>query len=188
MRGFVVVVIGQAIFMHNPISLHSFRRFPSVEDQSLLDTNLVVPGSQYRLIGPSSLPVARSGGPVWSGPVRVLTVPWAEEVPFLFSKHRLFREFPGVKLVEIEFGDDGDGERGGLGLGDEVVDHQLLVGRVEPEPRRQLRLLLLLLTALHLSLSLSPPNNIIVQRNSLEFSIESEESEQKCKAAMRMLA
>lgn len=50
-------------------------------------------------------------------------------------------EFPGIKLVEIDFGDDGDGQGGGGGLLLEVVHHQLFVGGVEAEPRRQLRLL-----------------------------------------------
>jgi len=50
-------------------------------------------------------------------------------------------ELPGVELVEIDLGDDGHGDGKPGAAPAEVVHHQLLVGRVEPEPRRQLQLL-----------------------------------------------
>jgi len=43
-------------------------------------------------------------------------------------------------LVEVDLGDDGDGEALVGDLAAEVVDHQLLVGGVEAEPRRQVQL------------------------------------------------
>jgi hypothetical protein len=49
-------------------------------------------------------------------------------------------QFPRVELVEIDLGDDGHGQLLLRHLPAEVVDHQLLVRGVEPEPRRQAQL------------------------------------------------
>lgn len=45
-------------------------------------------------------------------------------------------KLPRIVLVEVNFGDDGDrqGQRSSLLL--QIVNHQLLVGRVKPESRR----------------------------------------------------
>ena len=43
-------------------------------------------------------------------------------------------EIPGVALVDVDLGDDGDRARNGGGLVHEVVHDQLLVSGVEPEP------------------------------------------------------
>jgi hypothetical protein len=51
-------------------------------------------------------------------------------------------ELPWLALVEVDVSDDEAGEEAVESLGDEVVGDHLLVGGVEPEPRRQLQLLL----------------------------------------------
>ena len=43
-------------------------------------------------------------------------------------------EIPGVPLVDVHLGDDGDGAGDGCGLVHEVVDDELLVRGVEVEP------------------------------------------------------
>lgn len=45
-------------------------------------------------------------------------------------------EVPWLAVVEVHVGDDDAGEAPVLGLAGEVVGHHLLVGGVEPEPRR----------------------------------------------------
>jgi hypothetical protein len=50
------------------------------------------------------------------------------------------REIPGIRLVEVDLGDDGHGQLLPRHLPAEVVHHELLVGGVEPEPRRQVEL------------------------------------------------
>ncbi|BAS75587.1 Os01g0884350, partial [Oryza sativa Japonica Group] len=64
-------------------------------------------------------------------------------------------KLPWIELVEVDLGDDGDGDGEAGAAAAEVVHHQLLVRRVEPEPRRQLQVL----TAAHLS----PPSPVIVR-------------------------
>ena len=52
---------------------------------------------------------------------------------------RRTRELPWVELVDVDLGDDwGRARRGGGALA-EVVEDELLVRRVEPEPRRERR-------------------------------------------------
>lgn len=46
-------------------------------------------------------------------------------------------KLPWIVFVEIDLGDDRHRQRSGGGLLLEVVNHQLLVGRVEAEARRQ---------------------------------------------------
>lgn len=46
-------------------------------------------------------------------------------------------EFPRIIFVEINLGYDRHRQRGGGSLLLEIVNQQLLVGRVEAEPRRQ---------------------------------------------------
>jgi hypothetical protein len=58
-------------------------------------------------------------------------------------------EIPWLALVEVDVSDDEAGEEAVEHLGDEVVGHHLLVGGVEPEPRRQLQLLLLVVDRRH---------------------------------------
>jgi hypothetical protein len=48
-------------------------------------------------------------------------------------------EVPWIELVDVDVGDDRDGARRGGGAVAEVVQDELLVRGVEPEPRRQLR-------------------------------------------------
>lgn len=49
-------------------------------------------------------------------------------------------KLPGVELVQINLGDDWDGEALAGDLLAEVMDDELLVRRVEPEARRQVEL------------------------------------------------
>lgn len=46
-------------------------------------------------------------------------------------------KLPRVELVEINFGDNGNGDRLGSALPAEIVQHQLVVGGMESEPRRE---------------------------------------------------
>ena len=62
-------------------------------------------------------------------------------------------KFPWVELVEIDLGDDGDGDGVRSALANQVMVHQLVVRGVEPEPRRQLQLRLLHLPSLLSTLS-----------------------------------
>lgn len=95
----VVVVIRAApaagicepVLMHDPVSLDSSGRPPTVEHEGFLhsDLDLVPTGRQHGLVRSCGLPVAGRGRPVRPRPVRVLAVPGAEEVPLLLSKARL---------------------------------------------------------------------------------------------------
>ena len=63
-------------------------------------------------------------------------------------------ELPWVELVDVDLGDDGDGDGEPSALAAEVVHHQLLVRRVEPEPRRQMQVLTAAAHRVCLSLSI----------------------------------
>ncbi|URE47487.1 hypothetical protein MUK42_21443 [Musa troglodytarum] len=105
------VCIGHSVFMHNPIGLHSSRRFPGVKDQGFLDCkSCLAPLGRDRLISTSRLPVSLPGSPVRPRPVR------------------------------INLGDDRDGQALAGYLPAKVVHDELFVGGVEPESRRQVEL------------------------------------------------
>lgn len=92
--GSVFVVVKKAIFVHDPISLHPLRGSSCVENQSLLHPHARLSTKRrrrrhYGLISTRSLPIPRSRRPVWPRTVRVLPIPWTEEVPFLIPKRRL---------------------------------------------------------------------------------------------------
>lgn len=45
------------------------------------------------------------------------------------------REFPGLPLVDIDVADHGEADAAAADLALQIVEHQLLVSRVETEPR-----------------------------------------------------
>lgn len=136
-RRFVVIrltIVNPTIFMHNPISFHTSRRFPTIKDKSFFHTHFLISATQHGLISSRGFPIPRRSCPVRPCAVRVLPIPWAEEVPLLLPKHRLSRKFPRVEFVEVDLGDDGDRKRGRLDFSLKVVDDEFFVGRVEAEP------------------------------------------------------
>ena len=131
-------LLGGAVLVHEPLRLDAAGGRAVVEHERLLD-----PGRpavvQHGLVGAGGLPVAGGGGAVGAGAVGVLAVARGEEVPLAAAEEGEGGEVPGVVAVEVELGDDGD--RGGAARGAraEVVRHQLLVGGVEAEARREVQ-------------------------------------------------
>nr|ACN28671.1 unknown [Zea mays] len=144
---------GEAVLVHDPLRLDPARRLAVVEHERLLDPRrpaLVLHG----LVRARGLPVARPGGAVGAGAVGVLAVPRREEVPLAAPEEGALRQVPGVEAVQVDLGDDGHRRAAPRGARAEVVRHQLLVRRVEPEARGQVELrlrvaALLLLLLLH---------------------------------------
>nr|ACN30958.1 unknown [Zea mays] len=132
------VDVGEAVLVHDPVGLLALGRLAGVEDERLLDGQRL--GRAHGLVSAGGLPVPSPGGAVGPGPVRVLAVPRGEEVPLLLAVQRHPWELPWVELVEVDLGDDGDGDGQAGAAAAEVVHHQLLVRRVEPEPRWQLQI------------------------------------------------
>lgn len=81
------VHVRKPVLVHDPIRFVALGSFPSVEHQSLLDTYWLWMAD--RLVGPGRLPVPGSGGPVRPRAIWVLSVPWREEVPLLFTVQSL---------------------------------------------------------------------------------------------------
>nr|ACN34811.1 unknown [Zea mays] len=131
---------GEAVLVHDPVGLGAPGRAALVEDERLLDADALAGGGVVDgLVGAGGLPVAGAGGAVGADAVGVLAVPRAEEVVLAVAVQRLGRQVPWVELVDVDVGDDGHGARRRRGAVAEVVQDELLVRRVEPEPRRQLR-------------------------------------------------
>lgn len=67
-------------------------------------------------------------------------------------------KLPRIEFVKVNLGDNGDGDRLSGAFPDQVMVHELIIGRVESEPRRHLNLTLHLLftpfTSSTLSLSI----------------------------------
>uniref|UniRef100_A0A0A9D3X3 NAC1 n=1 Tax=Arundo donax TaxID=35708 RepID=A0A0A9D3X3_ARUDO len=127
--------VGEAVLVHDPVRLDPTRRPPGVEDERLLDPQRAAP-RRDGLVGAGGLPVPVPGGAVGSGPVGVLAVPGREEVPLPGAEQRALRQVPRVELVQVHLRDDGHREALPRCLPAQVVLHQLVVRRVEPEPRR----------------------------------------------------
>lgn len=84
------------ILMHDPICLNTLWWLPLVKHKSLLHTHIL--GSTVNgLVCPSGLPVTRYRRSIGPGPVRVLPVSWAEEVPFVFPESCLLCTPQGTK-------------------------------------------------------------------------------------------
>lgn len=81
------VHVRKPVLVHDPIRFVALGSFPSVEHQSLLDTYWLWMAD--RLVGPGRLPVPGSGGPVRPRAIWVLSVPWREEIPLLFTVQSL---------------------------------------------------------------------------------------------------
>ena len=71
--------------MHDPISLGALGSLAHIEDEGFLDPNLPPLGGDH-FIGSGGLPIPRPGHPIGSGPVWILSVSRAKEVPFFLSK------------------------------------------------------------------------------------------------------
>lgn len=96
-------VIGYPILMHDPAGFDPFRRLPFVEHKCFLHPDLLSSaGGEYGLIGPGCLPVSRSRCPVGPSPVRVLPVPWSEEIPFEFPERGLCCKILDINSKMIE--------------------------------------------------------------------------------------
>lgn len=75
--------------MHDPVCLGALGRLTPIEHKGLLHSDVLARRSrQDGLVGAGGLPVARSGGTVGAGAIRVLAIPRAEEVPLVLSKQR----------------------------------------------------------------------------------------------------
>jgi len=126
--------------VHDPVGLGAPGRAALVEDERLLDADALAGGAVVDgLVGAGGLPVAGPRRAVGADAVGVLAVARAEEVVLAVAVHSLGGELPWVQLVDVDVGDDGDGARQRGRAVAEVVQDELLVGGVEPEPRRQLR-------------------------------------------------
>jgi hypothetical protein len=78
--------------VHDPVGLEALGRLPAVEHERLLHADLLAiagGGRQDGLVGAGCLPVPRRRRPVRPRSVRVLAVPWAEEVPLVLPEARL---------------------------------------------------------------------------------------------------
>jgi hypothetical protein len=81
--------LGKAVLMHDPVSFETFWRPSFVKDQCLFHTNILSTVTPLdRFVCASCLPVPRCSRTIWSNSVRVLSIPWAEEVPLPISKYR----------------------------------------------------------------------------------------------------
>lgn len=72
--------------MHNPVGFGSFRRFSDVENEGFLYADLSSLGGDD-LISSGGFPVTGAGDSVRARSVWVLSVSWAEEIPFFLSKY-----------------------------------------------------------------------------------------------------
>jgi len=76
--------------MHDPVSLNPLWWPAFVKDKGLLHTEALGPaGRNDWLVDTCCLPVCRTCCPVRSSPIRILSIPWAEEEPFTFTKESL---------------------------------------------------------------------------------------------------
>lgn len=75
--------------MHDPVGFETFRRPPFVKHQRLFHANVLGTVTPFDwFVSSSRLPVPRCSCTVWSNTVRVLSVPWGEEVPLSVSEYR----------------------------------------------------------------------------------------------------
>jgi hypothetical protein len=131
--------VGEAVLVHDPLRLDPARRLAVVEHERLLDADR--PATVlHGLVRSRGLPVPRPGGAVGAGALGVLAVPRREEVPLAAAEEGALGQVPGVEAVEVDLGDDGHRGAATRGARAEVVRHQLLVRRVEPEARGQVQL------------------------------------------------
>nr|AFK36787.1 unknown [Lotus japonicus] len=122
--------------MHDPIRFDSFRCFPNIKHQCLLNPQRL--GLPNRFISSSSLPIPAPGRPVRPGTIRILPVSRRKEVPFFLAIKTHFWKLPWIKLVQIDFFDNGVVEGLASTFCAEVVVHQFFICWVESEPRWQL--------------------------------------------------
>ena len=125
--------------MHDPLGLDPTGRLAVVEHERLLDADRPAP-VLHGLVGAGRLPVPGARGAVGSGAVGVLAVARREEVPLAAAEEGALGEVPGVEAVQVDLGDDGHRRAATGRPRAEVVRHQLLVRRVEPEPRGEVQL------------------------------------------------
>lgn len=81
-------IIKKAILVHNPICFGAFGCFSHVKNEGFFDAHFPAFGGDD-LVGSGGFPVTRPGYSVGSGPVWVLSVSRAEEVPFFLTEKRL---------------------------------------------------------------------------------------------------
>lgn len=156
--------------MHNPIRLDPLRWPSFVKHERLLHPHILGPTVDC-LVCACGFPITRHGCSVWPNPIWVLSVSWAKEIPFIFSKlcflciytkhnqqHKLqypkkmlikmvtlllisipTRQFPRIKLVDINFWDYGSRAWPRRGLVFEVMDNQFLISWVESKTRWEFR-------------------------------------------------
>nr|ACN32055.1 unknown [Zea mays] len=134
----------EAVLVHDPVGLLPVRGAALVEDERLAHADAA--GARRGvdgLVAAGGLPEPGGGGAVGARPRRVLLVLVAEEVPVVLGARTdaaLLLDVPWLQLVQVDVADDVqvDALRRHLLL--QVVGQQLLLRRVETEPRRHHRL------------------------------------------------
>lgn len=150
-----MAAVEQAVLVHDPAGLVAGRRAATVEDERLphAEGPVVVtaaappapaPARRHHPVLAGGLPVPGPRGAVGPQARRELDDPPAEEVAdaaaVLSASASGRQQVPGLGLVQVDLAERGGGEAGGVGhFRSEVMRQQLLVGRPEPEARRQRR-------------------------------------------------
>jgi hypothetical protein len=128
----------EAVLVEHPPGLLPARRAALVEDERLLHPQQRAGGgAEHLAVLAGGLPVPGAGGAVGAQARGVLAVAQAEEVPLALPHPRRIGELPRLAPVEVHLGDVHAAARAVEHLRGEVEGHELLVGGVEPEPRRQ---------------------------------------------------
>jgi hypothetical protein len=128
----------ESVLMEHPLCLLPARRAALVEDERLLHSQERAGGGADHLpVLAGGLPVARAGGTVGAQARGVLAVAQAEEVPLPLPHPGGVGQLPRLAPVEVHLGDVDAAARAVEHLGGEIEGDELLVGGVEPEPRRQ---------------------------------------------------
>lgn len=87
-----LVVLGQAVLIHDPLRLAASGSLACVEHKRFLEPNAArVMATSYGSVCARGFPVARSGDTVGTGAVRVLLVSRAEEEPLPLALHESHR-------------------------------------------------------------------------------------------------
>lgn len=122
--------------MHDPVGALALGGAAGVEDEGLLHADGGGAVADLPVLA-GGLPVAAGGGAVGAGAVGVLAVEAAEEVPLgvAAAEAGAGGEVPWLHLVQVHLRDGVHLERPPMDLPLQVVGHQLLIRRVEPESR-----------------------------------------------------
>jgi hypothetical protein len=87
-----VLVLGQAVLVHDPLRLAAARGLPCVEHERFLEANAArVVCASHGPVRARGLPVAGSGDAVGAGAVGVLLITRAEEEPLALTLHERHR-------------------------------------------------------------------------------------------------